>query len=561
MCGFLITNFKNIKNQNKILHHRGPDNFRSFSIDGINFNFNRLKIVDLNNRSNQPFIYDKYILVYNGEIYNYLEIKEKLKKLNYKFKTSSDTEVLLFSYIQWGKKCLKMFEGMFSFCIYDKSKKEFFIARDAFGIKPLFYYFNQKQFIISSEIKNILAYDVKKIINKDSLYKFLNYGVYQDDSNTFYKDIFSLTPGHYAVVKNNKIYSHNWYNLKEINIQKNSTDINEEIKYLLNKSIKLSFRSDKEVALALSSGVDSYYIYQDQKENNFENISSFYHWSCKDENSEEKILIKEIKNSKLNINYFNKNDFFKYFKKSIKIINGPVGGLNFLSALKAFENIKKNKVRVLIDGTGADEILGGYKHYIDSHYNNLRERNAHYVQGLKIDFYPEIFNEKFFKNDIKFNYKKDLNNHTSSLMYRDLMGSKIRRSLSQVDHLTMANSIEGRFPYLNHELINYCFSIPRKLLFKKNIGKLPLRKLIKNQKIAFSPKNSLQTPQIKWMHEFIYDKFYKDLSKDENFFSLNILKKDKTLEALCHWKKNVKNNSVFPWYLMNSYYLIKQIYD
>ena len=141
------------------------------------------------------------------------------------------------------------------------------------------------------------------------------------------------------------------------------------------------------------------------------------------------------------------------------------------------------------------------------------------------------------------------------------MGSKIRRSLSQVDHLTMANSIEGRFPYLNHELINYCFSIPRKLLFKKNIGKLPLRKLIKNQKIAFSPKNSLQTPQIKWMHEFIYDKFYKDLSKDENFFSLNILKKDKTLEALCHWKKNVKNNSVFPWYLMNSYYLIKQIYD
>ena len=155
MCGFLITNFKNIKNQNKILHHRGPDNFRSFSIDGINFNFNRLKIVDLNNRSNQPFIYDKYILVYNGEIYNYLEIKEKLKKLNYKFKTSSDTEVLLFSYIQWGKKCLKMFEGMFSFCIYDKSKKEFFIARDAFGIKPLFYYFNQKQFIISSEIKNI----------------------------------------------------------------------------------------------------------------------------------------------------------------------------------------------------------------------------------------------------------------------------------------------------------------------------------------------------------------------------------------------------------------------
>ena len=518
MCGFLITNYDNLRGQRNILKHRGPDNYKHISVNKINFHFNRLKILDLNNRSNQPFRFKNYILCYNGEIFNYLEIKSRLEKLNYRFKTSSDTEVLIYSFIEWGEECLEMFEGMFSFVIYDEKKSQFFIGRDAFGIKPLFYNIQNNKFILSSEIKNILKYNIKTSINKISLNYFLNFGVYQNNKNTFYKNIYSLEPGHYAILGKNKFQTFKWYKTKSIKVSSRTIDINSDIKFLINKAIKLSLRSDKEVALSLSSGIDSYYIYENQKENNFENISSFYHWSCKDENSEEKKLIKEINQKRLKISYFKKKEFFTYFEKCLNIINGPVGGLNFLSALKGYESIKKNKIRVLIDGTGADEILGGYKHYINSYTKKISDKNTQYVQGLKINYYPEIFKKKSNFISEKFYQKIIFKDRTKNLMINDLLGSKMRRSLNQLDHLTMSNSIEGRFPYLNHELINYCLAIPNSHLFHNNLGKIPLRNLVKNKKIAFSEKNSLQTPQIKWMHNFIFDKFFNELKFDDDFF-------------------------------------------
>ena len=357
-----------------------------------------------------------------------------------------------------------------------------------FGIKPLFYNIQNNKFILSSEIKNILKYNIKTSINKISLNYFLNFGVYQNNKNTFYKNIYSLEPGHYAILGKNKFQTFKWYKTKSIKVSSRTIDINSDIKFLINKAIKLSLRSDKEVALSLSSGIDSYYIYENQKENNFENISSFYHWSCKDENSEEKKLIKEINQKRLKISYFKKKEFFTYFEKCLNIINGPVGGLNFLSALKGYESIKKNKIRVLIDGTGADEILGGYKHYINSYTKKISDKNTQYVQGLKINYYPEIFKKKSNFISEKFYQKIIFKDQTKNLMINDLLGSKMRRSLNQLDHLTRSNSIEGRVPYLNHELINYCLAIPNSHLFHNNLGKIPLRNLVKNKKIAFSKK-------------------------------------------------------------------------
>ena len=191
MCGFLITNHQiKVKNYKNLLTHRGPDQFGFYDGDYLKILFNRLSIIDLNKRSNQPFKFKNFIIVFNGEIYNYLELKKELKNIGYKFKTSSDTEVLLYSYLNWGKKCLQKFEGMFAFAIYDTQSKKIFIARDRFGIKPLFYNVNESKFIISSEKKALFELGIKKKLNNESIKNFLIYGVYQNDCNTFYENIY-----------------------------------------------------------------------------------------------------------------------------------------------------------------------------------------------------------------------------------------------------------------------------------------------------------------------------------------------------------------------------------
>ena len=191
MCGFILTNIdKKIENYTKILNHRGPDDANSYSDNNIKIAFNRLSIIDLKNRSNQPFFYKDYILVFNGEIYNYIELKKELKK-KFKFVTESDTEVLIYSFIYWGKKCLEKLEGMFAFCIYNKKDNSIFVARDSFGIKPVFFYKKNNNFIISSEKKAIFNLGVSKKLNHESISKYLINGVYQDSSETFYKNVFS----------------------------------------------------------------------------------------------------------------------------------------------------------------------------------------------------------------------------------------------------------------------------------------------------------------------------------------------------------------------------------
>ena len=289
MCGFLITNYKiKVNNYQSVLEHRGPDQFGFYDDNHLKILFNRLSIIDLNKRSNQPFKYKNFYIVFNGEVYNYLELKEELKKVGYKFITSSDTEVLLYSYLHWGKESLQKLEGMFAFAIYDTKNKKTFIARDRFGIKPLFYNITDSKFIIASEKKALFTLGVKKKINNESIKNFLINGVYQNDNNTFYKNIFSLEPGHYLEILNNKFYKSNWFNF-EPKVIKNLkfNDAKEKLNYLMNKAINYCLRSDKNISVAVSGGVDSSAMIYKLIENKNSIVTSLVHWSCDDENDEQ----------------------------------------------------------------------------------------------------------------------------------------------------------------------------------------------------------------------------------------------------------------------------------
>ena len=237
MCGFVLSNFEfDFKKNSKVIRHRGPDQTGNYKDNYINILFNRLSIIDLNKRSDQPFRYKNYILVFNGEIYNYLELKEELVQAGYKFKTKSDTEVLLFSFIHWKEKCLKKLEGMFAFCVYDILRKTIFVARDRFGIKPIFYYKDDNRFVVSSEKKSIFELDIEKKLNVDAMSNFILRGVYQNDKNTFFKKIYSLEPGKYLKIKNKKFEIQKWF---ELEVKKEKIDY-EDAKIKLDHLIKKS---------------------------------------------------------------------------------------------------------------------------------------------------------------------------------------------------------------------------------------------------------------------------------------------------------------------------------
>ena len=562
MCGFIITNIDlKLEKYKSILKHRGPDFAGFFKDDFVKIIFNRLAIIDLNKRSNQPFAFNEYIIVFNGEIYNYVELKKELINFGYRFKTKSDTEVLLYSYIHWGKNCLKKLEGMFGFCIYNQKNKSIFVARDRFGIKPVFFYNLGKNFVISSEKKAIFELGVKRKLNIDTLSKYLMNGVYQNDDKTFFENISSLQPGYFMEIKNHKIKINKWF---ELNIKQNSKikfeDAKNELNHLLDSSIKYCLRSDKNIAIASSGGLDSSVIILKLIQKKLgRKINSLVHWTCDDENDEKefaKELSKDFK-KKLIISHFTKKDFFSYLDKCISSIEEPFGGLAIMSSTKTFENLKKKRIRVLIDGNGVDEILGGYQHHISAFSRNKLDYNIQPVQGLKIHYPKKIFKKNLQNNFSIFKIQKKFNDPLKDSMFNDLTGSKLRRALLQQDHNTMNHSIETRFPWLNNKLVDFCFSLPNDFLVRNNIGKYILRHSI-NKKFFWMPKRPNQTPQTKWMREFVIDKLIKMLKKDDRFFDLGIFEKKILISELDDWKKSNLNNSVFVWYFLMSYWFIKK---
>ena len=380
MCGILGIIGKNIEekkiNLKKIkysLNHRGPDNAEHYFDENILFIHNRLSIIDLNQRSNQPFFSKdkRKLLVFNGEIYNYLELKYELIK-NYKcnFFTESDTEVLLLAFETWGEKCLDKLDGMFSFTLFDFKKKQAFFARDRFGQKPFFYWLNKSNFYFSSEVTGLISSGYLPEPNNKIWFDYLEHSATDHSRETFFKNVFQLLPGEcgtYSIDGNLKIKK--WYDLSD-NIYKfdKIKNIKELILDTTLNSIKISSRSDVPISLALSGGLDSTILmsllvnkqYLDQSlscysidfeepisEKNYIDISTSYY---------------DIKSKFIN---FTEKDFLKSIIPTISCLESPSGGVMNLAMAKICSEISKDNIKVVLDGTGPDEAYAGYEiHHI-----------------------------------------------------------------------------------------------------------------------------------------------------------------------------------------------------
>ena len=487
----------------EIQEHRGPDNSSKWNDNSICLGHNRLSIIDLSEIANQPFFSNdkRYVIVFNGEIYNYIELKSDLKEF-YDFKTSSDTEVLIAAYSFWGKDCLHKLNGMFSFAIWDTYDKTLFLARDRFGVKPLYYNFSDDTFTFASEIKTIHVSGITKQPKETVWASYFAYGCYGMPNETFWEGVEQLPGSHCMIVKNKKVQIYRWYIFEdEIKKYKKKEDFNSvKINYtkILEDSVKLRFRADVNVGFNISGGVDSSTLLAFVNKMYANDNINAYTFYTNDKRYDELFWVEKMMQTTqctLTKVLATSDDIIPLLKKISFYQDEPYGGIPTIAYSKIFESARNSGTLVLLDGQGMDEQWAGYDYY-------TKNTNA-IIQGVKTSpFRPNVLNKEFLKKSIKPDYKKPFSEEILNLQYRDLFYTKIPRALRFNDRISMAYSTELREPFLDYRLVEYAFSQPLLYKIKDGIQKYMLRGIVSeflSDLISYAPKRPLQTPQREWL--------------------------------------------------------------
>ncbi len=502
-----------------LLMHRGPDD-QGIKMDGVvGLGHTRLSILDLSSKGHQPMPNDDGTLwiVYNGEVYNYLELQIELEAKGFVFRSNTDTEVILKAYECWGEDCLQKFNGMFSFIIHDKKKKILFGARDRFGIKPFYYHWNKQKFLFSSEIKPLFSQGIKPETNKDLVYNFLVYQSVGLTSDTFFKGIKKLLPGHWLRLDldSRTLKVGAWWDLKAKVSNRGDDEAVKEFKQRFIDSVKLRLRSDVPVGSCLSGGLDSSSIVCTMsnllgKDSNIKTFSSDYSF---DFPGNEVKYIKEVakKCDVENLEIEPTSDkLLEDLDSLIYFQEEPFSGLTPFAQWEVMKLAHSHDIKVLLDGQGADEALAGYTSYFGTYFVYLASRLKIFRLSREIIGYKKIHGSVPTKNmlmlmlylaipsSIKKKKKRKAAYFVSDEFEKLCMESKsypylrglrplnnalINSLRVQLIHLlryedksSMAYSIETRLPFLDFRLIEDSFTLPSNMKLREGKSKYVLRK-------------------------------------------------------------------------------------
>ncbi|WP_081212349.1 asparagine synthase (glutamine-hydrolyzing) [Salegentibacter sediminis] len=490
----------------EVQSHRGPDNTgRYFDKSFAALGHNRLSIIDLSPEANQPFSDEtgRFQLVFNGEIYNYKELRQELAS-GYNFSTKSDTEVLLAAFLKWEKDCLQHLNGMFAFAIWDSKEKKIFAARDRFGVKPLYYTIAGGIFYFGSEIKTLQKVIPEIKPNEKVWASYFAYGSYGMPEDTFYKDIHQLPGGHFLEFSQGKLNIKAWYDFKaQLLAIKPSKDFEEaKAAYynLLKNSISLRFRADVPLGFNLSGGVDSSLLlalvnlFEDKK-----NITA-YSFYTGDERYDELLWVEQMiatTRNPLRKVRFSAEEVAETATFISKFQDEPFGGIPSLAYSKIFRQARQDGVKVLLDGQGMDEQWAGYDYYL-----NWERSSTIQGTGTKSAFRPKVLDPDFLALAEKPKYPEPFESELQNLQYRDLFYTKIPRALRFNDRISMAYSTELREPFLDHRMVEFAFAQPETFKIKEGVQKYLLREILKElapKELSYAPKRPLQTPQREWL--------------------------------------------------------------
>lgn len=567
MCGIAGIFSPIIKNVTKprlqamtdVLLHRGPDG-EGFWINenaSIGFGHRRLSIIDMSPSAAQPMWYaDRFVITYNGELYNYIELKKLLQAKGFQFTNHSDTEVVLAAYAFYGVECLQHFDGMFAFAIWDTKEQVLFCARDRFGEKPFYYSYNsdEQQLIFASELKALWAAGLPKEMDNTMLLNYISLGWVQnptDKHQTFYNNIFSLPPAHYFTCRftneevNISILP--YWDIDKSYVAKNISEASAVEKFveLFTTSVSRRLRSDVAIGSSLSGGLDSSSIVatiQDllkstEKQKTF---SAVFPGFEKDESNYINALVEKIK-----VDNFTTTpsviDFNTDFQKLLFCQEEPFQSSSIYAQYKVYELAKQHNVTVVLDGQGADETLAGYTKYYHWYWQeqvakcsfttlqNEREcaaKNGHQIpwnyKNYGAAFVPQLaanlLETKSFKSitsnpSIQPDFLQAFANRNTiykpavyrlnDILYFNTMQFGLEELLRYADRNSMAHSIEVRLPFLSHELVEFIFSLPSffkiKNGFTKHLLRMSMQKILPSSIAWRTDKIGFEPPQKQWM--------------------------------------------------------------
>ncbi|HEV8505175.1 MAG TPA: asparagine synthase (glutamine-hydrolyzing) [Chitinophagaceae bacterium] len=580
---------KVVKSMTDSLSHRGPDGEGFFIHNNIALGHRRLSIIDLETGDQPMFNEDHSIVViFNGEIYNYIELREELKTLGHTFRTKSDTEVIIKAYQQWGLDCQNKFNGMWAFALWDEKQQQLFLSRDRIGEKPIFYSVFENTLVFGSEIKSLFAYGVPNEYNLELLEIYLTLS-FIPAPHTFYKDIFKLEAGHCLLVTSNSITKKQFWDLPKIdesNMWSEKKKIYEQFEYLLKDSIKLRMRCDVPYGAFLSGGLDSSSIVTLMSEISSFPVETFtigYHEKPFDERELAKLVANECRTNHHEI--LVKHDSFAASLDNIAYhFDEPFGDASAI-ATGQVSKFASEKVKMILTGDGGDEILSGYRIYqgekFAAQYRNLpawvRKSIPNFFSVISKPFDGHAFNyplkriqrvtnssnldfkSRFLSKTVSIDIDliKQMTNGTEKYPVEEFLGDFLKKCsykdpfyklmylnhkltlpddmLVKTDRMSMAHSIEIRTPFLDYRLIEYMAGVhkdvkminfERKSVLRHTVG----RKLPKG--ILKAPKKGFSVPLRYWLKNDSFKKKLQDLEKDMDFLSKNrmetILKKNIT---------------------------------
>ncbi|REJ78555.1 MAG: asparagine synthase (glutamine-hydrolyzing) [Acidobacteria bacterium] len=491
--------------------HRGPDGDGLFidesGAGGIGHN--RLSIIDLSDRASQPMksADGRYLLILNGEIYNYLELRRELGS-EFDFRTESDTEVLLAAFTKWGEDCLDRLTGMFVFVIWDTVNRSAFAARDRFGVKPL--YFHEKPdgtLVVASEIKAIHAAGIDRQPDEESWATYLSLGLYDHSENTFWKDIQSLPAGSFLFWKDGRKKISQWYDLAaRVGIafdDRSEREVREEYFELLKNSVELRFRSDVPVGINLSGGLDSSTLLGlvHEVQGTDSDVKAFTFVTGDGRYDElpwvERML--EKTNHPLVTAKLSPEEVPELAASVQMYQDEPFGGLPTLAYAKLFETAKDEGVTVLLDGNGMDEQWAGYDYY----QRSANGRDPGLVQGMsESPVRPECLVPDLRAKAAAIGFPEVFPDRLRNTQYRDAVQTKIPRAMRFNDRISMRSSRELREPFLDHRLFELALKQSTGRKIGNGTGKKMLREIVSKfvpSGVSEAPKRPMQTPQREWL--------------------------------------------------------------
>ena len=559
MCGFTgwykknheKKNIKIIKQMTKTLKYRGPDQKGFFIDKNILLGHRRLSIIDLKN-GKQPYTYKGYTIVYNGELYNTEDLKNKLKE-KYTFETTSDTEVLLKGYIEYKEKVLDMIEGIYAFAVYKNDK--IFLARDRVGVKPLFYTKIKNNFLFTSEIKALLKNNlVKPIINKESLQELLSLSPSRIPGSGVFKNIKELRPGHYMIYENNKINIKRYWNIKGENIKDDYVTATKKVEKYLTDSIKRQMVSDVDIACLLSGGLDSSIITAVVSKNkekldtysiDYEDNEKYFQktkFTVSQDNDFIRLMSKTF-NTRHHYKVITQRTLAKYLKESVIARDLP-GMADIDSSLLWFSKQIRKKHKVILSGECADEIFGGYPWFyreeiknreyfpwLDSIDSRSKLLKKDLQEKLKLKEFMRIQYDNILKEVPITKNKKE--QQYKNLFYLN-MTYFMPTLLERKDRMTMRGSVEARVPFADTKLIEYLWNLPWEYKYHNNQEKGILRDAYKNllpQEITNRKKNPYpKTHNPKYTN--IVTKLLKKRLKNKNSILYKIFDTEKLNELI-----------------------------